>query len=419
MTKRKKWAIGLAAGLLAAVTAGMTALKRTLPDTFWVEPGQPLALAGKPWLKEMQPAIRAVQADSDTSGNATLAIFGVVPVKTVRVIEHPQRQVWVCGIPFGVKMFANGTLVVGFSDLSTVSGSHNPAKDAGLCIGDLILSVDGCPVHSNQDISTALSRASGNALSIRYRRDGMETDTTLVPVLDSTTNTWRAGMWVRDSSAGIGTLTFYDPETCCFGGLGHAISDGDTGQSLTLLSGEVAAVEIIGYEKGSPGTPGQLKGQFDPVDWGKIYANDDTGVYGCLTSAPAENPWQVANCQEVEPGAAQMITTIDGQTPQTYAIRIERVSLSEADPNRNMIVRITDPRLLEATGGIIQGMSGSPILQNGKLVGAVTHVLVNDPARGYAIFAQTMLEQADAALRNHEAEENAVEAEENRREIAG
>lgn len=409
MTKGKKRALGFAAGLGLALSIGGVILNRSLPDTFRVEPGQSLELAGQPWLKEAHSSVRAVQADSDTSRNATLAIFGVVPVKTVRVVEHPRRQVWVCGIPFGVKMFANGTLVVGFSDLSTVSGSHNPAKDAGLCIGDVILSVDGSPVHSNQDISAALSRAEGRALTVRYRRDGEETDTVLVPVLDSTTNSWRAGMWVRDSSAGIGTLTFYAPETGCFGGLGHAISDGDTGQSLSLLSGEVAAVEITGFEKGSPGTPGQLKGQFDPVDWGQIYANDATGVYGHLDTAPAENPWVVANCQEVEPGNAQIITTIDGQAPQTYAIRIERVSLSEADPNRNMIIRITDPRLLDATGGIIQGMSGSPILQNGKLVGAVTHVLINDPTRGYAIFAETMVEQADAALLAHEEETEPVE----------
>lgn len=408
MTKGKKCALGLAVGLLLALIIGIAALNRTLPDTFRVEPGQALTLAGQPWLKEMRPLVQTVQADSDTSRNATLALFGVVPVKTVRVVEHPQRQVWVCGVPFGVKMFASGTLVVGFSDLSTVSGSHNPAKEAGLCIGDVILSVDGSPVHSNQDISAALGRAEGRALTIRYRRDGAETETTLVPVLDNTTNTWRAGMWVRDSSAGIGTLTFYDPDSGGFGGLGHAISDGDTGQSLTLLSGEVAKVEITGYEKGSPGTPGQLKGQFNSVDWGQIYANADTGVYGHLDSPTEENPWPVANSQEVEPGTAQMITTIEGRTPQTYTIKIERVSLSEADPNRNMIIRITDPRLLEATGGIIQGMSGSPILQNGKLVGAVTHVLINDPTRGYAIFAQTMLEEEDAAFANHEMEENTV-----------
>lgn len=403
MAKWKKWALAALAG--AAVTLGGygSALNRALPDTFQVEPGEALCFEGMPWLRERRAGVQPVQADNDTSGNATLALFGVVPVKTVRVVEHTRRQVWVCGLPFGVKMFANGTLVVGFSDLSTVSGSRNPAKEAGLCIGDMILSVDGEPIHSNQDISAALGRAAGQPLSVRYRREGQEADTTLTPVMDSTTNTWRAGMWVRDSSAGIGTLTFYEPESGLFGGLGHAISDGDTGQSLALLSGEVTQVDITGCEKGCPGAPGQLKGEFDPVDWGEIYANDETGVYGHLDTAPAENLWPVAHCQEVEPGTAQIVTTIEGRTPQTYTIRIERVSLTEADPNRNMIIRITDPRLLEATGGIVQGMSGSPILQNGKLVGAVTHVLINDPTRGYAIFADTMAERAEAALLGHAA----------------
>ena len=205
----------------------------------------------------------------------------------------------------------------------------------------------------------------------------------------------RAGIWVRDSSAGIGTLTFADTEHGTFAGLGHAVSDSDTGTDLTLLTGEafrslLAAAAVVRVR--------ELRGEFGGQQpFGDIKANTSTGVYGVLTnSAQAGENIPVANLQEVYPGEAEIVTTISGQTAQRFAVRIERVNMTASDPNRNLLLRITDPELLRATGGIVQGMSGSPILQDGRLVGAVTHVLVNDPTRGYGIFAATMLKRADA-----------------------
>ena len=201
-------------------------------------------------------------------------------------------------------------------------------------------------------------------------------------------------MWVRDSSAGVGTLTFVDPEKGVFAGLGHPISDGDTGESIALRSGEIVPCEITGCSMGTVGSPGELKGKFLSAHAiGSIRINGENGVYGTTRTGFSGQTMPVAFAQEVETGDAQILATVSGETPHTYHVRIEKIS--DADPRRNMVIRVADKALLTRTGGIVQGMSGSPILQNGRLVGAVTHVLVNDPTRGYGIFAQTMLEQAE------------------------
>lgn len=388
----------LAAALTVAVVlgAGGIWLNRALPDTFQVAPGRELELCSLPWIRPME--INGDQAATnlgqDASRNTTLAIWGLLPVKTVREVQTPRTQVQVCGTPFGIKMFSQGALVVGFSDVVTGQGSCNPAKDAGLRMGDLILEADGEKVSSNQELSQAIGRAAGKTVELEYSRDGTLHTASLTAVLDSSVDRWRAGMWVRDSSAGIGTMSFYLPDSGIFAGLGHPISDSDTGQQVSLSSGTAARVTITGWERGNPGLPGQLQGTFQDTDLGSILKNGDTGVYGALEVLAGGVSYPVANRQEVHTGAARMYTTIQGETPQLYQVEIEKVSLLEGDPNRNMVVKVTDPRLLEETGGILQGMSGSPLIQDGMLVGVVTHVLVNDPTRGYGIFAQTMAEQA-------------------------
>ena len=199
-------------------------------------------------------------------------------------------------------------------------------------------------------------------------------------------------MWVRDSSAGVGTLTFVSAQGV-FAGLGHPISDSDTGEKIALRSGEIVPCQITGCSKGTAGSPGELKGQFLSAHAiGTICINGQQGVYGTARTAFSGRVMEIAFAQEVQTGEAEILSTISGQEPRTYRVRIEKIS--DADDRRNMVLRVVDPALLARTGGIVQGMSGSPILQNGRLVGAVTHVLVNDPTRGYGIFAQTMLEQA-------------------------
>ena len=387
----------LAAGAAALALGCLTYLYTQLPDTFMVPQGQTLTLAQMPWLVPLEPTGAAAAQAVPTGGsyNVTLSVLGGIPVKTVRAVVVDRRAVTVCGTPFGIKMFSDGAMVVAFTDIRTASGSANPAKAAGLKMGDVIVSIDGQKTVDNDDVSAAIQAAEGCPVQLVYTRDGAEHTTSLQPVQDADSERWRAGMWVRDSSAGIGTLTFVDNSTGIYAGLGHSISDADTGQSIALLSGEVAPVTITGYVAGAAGAPGELKGRFTgEAAMGDILINGATGVYGSIRKVM---DMVVAQAQEVSEGPARILTTIGGDEPAWYDAVIEQVSLTEEDPNRNMVIRITDPELLAATGGIVQGMSGSPIVQNDRLVGAVTHVLVNDPTRGFGIFAENMLSSADAA----------------------
>ena len=272
--------------------------------------------------------------------------------------------------------------------------------DKALKLGDLLVSLNGQKELNNDRAAEAIQESGGSALRLVYRRGGQEHEAELTPAWDEETGQYRAGMWLRDSAAGVGTLTFADPENRSYGGLGHAISDRDTGKSVALRAGEVVPVEIVGLTRGTRGEPGELKGVFGQSGaMGSILANDETGVYGRLmTDIPQGQPMEVAMPQEVQAGPAKILATAAGRTPEWYDVTIERVNLNSRDANRDLLLRVTDAKLLEKTGGILQGMSGSPIVQNGRLVGAVTHVLVNDPAKGYGIFAKTMLDSADRAL---------------------
>ena len=392
---------GLAAVLLcflALVGVLVLALRAALPDTFYTAETE-LRIASMPWVtvqQKQETVAQAGNANEDKSRNVTLSLFGTIPLKTVRTVNVETRSVQVCGTPFGVKMFSDGALVVAFSDQYTNLGTENPAKEAGLKLGDLIVSAGEHAVRSNEELTQAITDAAGNAIPIVYRRDGVQHTTMLTPVQDASTGAYRAGLWVRDSSAGIGTMTFLDPLNGTFAGLGHAISDTDTGADITLLSGEIVPVVITGCVSGTAGSPGELRGEFSAAAAGTVLANDSTGVYGEYLAAMSGQSCPVMQPQEIALGDAEIWTTISGSTPRAYSVRIEQVNMTSSDPNRNLLVKVTDPELLAATGGIVRGMSGSPIVQNGRLVGAVTHVLVNDPTRGYGIFATTMLEKADS-----------------------
>lgn len=388
----------LLAFLLLLAGACIAGLAAALPDTFYTaDAPTALRVASMPYLtaQKKQGSVAADSASPDTSANVTLALFGVLPVKTVRAVSTPRRTVQVCGTPFGVKLFSDGALVVAFSDRYTALGSENPAKAAGLRLGDLIVSAGGREVRSNDDLTAAIQVADGRPLPVVYRRGGAQYTAELVPVKDEQGD-YKAGVWVRDSGAGIGTMSFIDPAHGTFAGLGHSISDADTGADLTLLSGEIVPVTITGCIRGAAGSPGELRGEFSAASAGTVLANDTAGVYGQYSGSQTGHSMPVANLQEVIPGDAELWTTVQGTTAQPYKVKIERVTMTGSDPNRNLLIRVTDARLLEATGGIVQGMSGSPIVQNGQLAAVLTHVLVNDPTSGYAIFAATMLEKADA-----------------------
>ena len=385
-----------AAYLLVAILVALGWLWHSLPSEILLEPGQTLSLPRFSFIEPLRSTGSRNAASTQAVGSyqVTLSLGGWLPIKTVRALVETRPAVTVCGTPFGVKMFSEGALIVGFSDLNTAEGTVNPAKKAGLRLGDRVVRMDGVLTETNDAVHDALEAAAGAPVRLIYIREGEQFQTQLTPAWDSTAGQWRAGMWVRDSSAGVGTMTFVDNDVGVFAGLGHPISDGDTGESIALRSGEIVPCEITGCSMGTVGSPGELKGKFLSAHAiGSIRINGENGVYGTTRTGFSGQTMPVAFAQEVETGDAQILATVAGETPRTYHVRIEKIS--DADPRRNMVVRVVDKALLTRTGGIVQGMSGSPILQNGRLVGAVTHVLVNDPTRGYGIFAQTMLEQAE------------------------
>ena len=338
---------------------------------------------------------RAVTAPSQTL-KYSAKLFGVVPLRDVNVSASDVRKVAVAGTPFGIKMFSDGVMVVGFSDIETSAGYICPAKNAGIKAGDVIIRLGNTEIKSIDDVEKYLKKNGTAAMTAVFLRDGMEMSATFAPVVDVTANTPRTGMWVRDSSAGVGTMTFYDVQKSMFAGLGHGIKDADTQKDIRLLSGEIVPVKITGVTKSHNGEAGELKGIFtSSFATGKILANSTNGVYGTVFDVPKDNIMAVAPPQDITTGAAQILTTVSGSAPQKYDIVIEKIALNGSNSNKNMIIRITDPKLLSITGGIVQGMSGSPIIQNGKLVGAVTHVFVNQVERGYAVFAQNMLDSMD------------------------
>ena len=407
--KRMQRAKLAAAYLLLALAAALGWLYSCLPDRVYLEPGQALYLPRFAWVEPQRGHGSRNVASTRAVGSyqTTLTLGGWLPIKTIRAVVTERPRVTVCGTPFGVKMFSEGALIVGFSEIGQADGgTSNPAKEAGLRLGDRVICIGQTRTESNDAVKEALDAAEGQSVEVVYIRSGEQKLTALTPVWDDAAGQWRAGMWVRDSSAGVGTLTFADEELGVFAGLGHPISDSDTGESVALRSGEIVPCEITGCSAGTAGSPGELKGHFlSARAIGTIRINGENGVYGTTRTHFSGQLREIAFAQEVVTGPAEIWATIEGETPRAYRIQIERVS--DADPRRNLVIRVTDPSLLSATGGIVQGMSGSPILQNGRLVGAVTHVLVNDPTRGYGIFAQTMLEQAKNALQNGAEAQNA------------
>ncbi len=289
------------------------------------------------------------------------------------------------GTPFGIKIRSDGVMVISVAD-------NSPAQKAGIKAGDIISVVNGETVNSNAGLAAAIQLQSET--SILLRRNDAEILLTLTPVSEN--GFLKIGAFVRDSAAGIGTLTFYNPENHSFAGLGHAVSDTATGSIVPLGSGEITCADICGIVKGKEGCAGELCGVITPnSDIGSISANTPVGIFGTVTEdfSYSADCLPVAFRSEVRTGKAEIITTADSSGPKRYSIEIERLNIFDQNGSKALVIRITDKELLSLTGGIVRGMSGSPIIQSGKLVGAVTHVFVNDPTRGYAVFADTMLLQ--------------------------
>ena len=342
-------------------------------------------------------AIPAAGTCSD-SEQVTFSLFGAIPVKNVEVRRTEAPVFAVGGRPFGIKLLMEGVMVTGLGDVEGQDGSLScPAEESGLCKGDIIRLADGEVLTSNDQLQQIIADSGGKVLTLSVRRGDEDIAMELQPVLSRRSGGWKGGMWVRDSIAGIGTMSFFDTKTGCFAGLGHPICDSDTGGVVPVHSGEAVPVEITDVKRGARGLAGELRGNFAMADsFGVLERNKQSGIYGRLSdealaelSADCE-VFPMAFRQEITEGDAEIYTTVSENTPERYSAEIVSVDYASGGSSKNMVIRITDPRLLDAAGGIVQGMSGSPIIQNGKLVGAVTHVFVADPAKGYGIFAENM-----------------------------
>ena len=299
------------------------------------------------------------------------------------------------GETVGIQMKMDGVLVAGVTDVATAEGTVCPARDAGLRAGDVITAVDGKAVHSAIELLDAVERLPGGAATVTVSRDGRERAVTVTPAREKSGGL-RLGLWLRDGVAGIGTVTYLDPQTGAFGALGHGVNDPETGVLLPLADGDVCRARVVDVKRGASGAPGELSGSFDAGDViGCINSNTASGIFGVISGSLGAlgEPVPVGEPEDVVKGPATILACVDGQGVREYDVLIARSGMA-AGSGRDLTVSVIDPDLLAQTGGIVQGMSGSPILQNGKLVGAVTHVLVNDPKKGYGIFIRNMLDAA-------------------------
>lgn len=331
--------------------------------------------------------------------NVSLKMFGVIPFSTTTVSVVDKMQVAVLGTPFGIKIYTDGVLVVDIKGVKTNAGLKEPAKAAGLKVGDYIRSVDGNRVFSNEGLAELVQQSGGNEMTFSILRSNKNKTIKIKPLKESDSGKYRVGIWVRDSSAGVGTLTFYSPFNNTVCGLGHEISDVDTGEILNISSGEMVGAEIISVNKAKDNAPGELIGKFNYNVISKELFNRNDGIYGRLAgNLKISALTEVAHKQDVKGGKAQILTTVSGEKPKLYSCTISLLPDAYKSDTQNYIVTITDEELLDITGGIVQGMSGSPVLQNGKLVGAVTHVFLEDPAKGYGIFAENMLDTSNSVF---------------------
>ena len=391
----KKWIAKIAvcgAAVLTVLTGTVQYYARSLPDHYYTQPDRPLTVSA------VLP-VTASRIPTAAAGvqEAELRLFGILPVKTVSLTAVAPVQVYAGGEPFGIRMLMAGAMVVSLSEISTPSGSISPAAEAGIEAGDIIQEIDGIPVSSSADLQRAVSASEGQQVRVTYLRGSDERTVPVQPVWSASAKRWQTGMWVRDSTAGIGTVTYYLPAPTGgvqFAGLGHAVCDPDTGERIPLGSGDVIPVTVSSVTAGRRGTPGELHGQFHTAQSiGTLQSNDASGVYGVLSSLPPHQELlPLGFRQDISCGEAMIYTTVRGDTPQAYRVEIEEIRDRDT-AMRDLVVHVTDPALLAATGGIVQGMSGSPIIQNGRLIGAVTHVFVRDPTRGYGIFAENMYAQ--------------------------
>ncbi len=339
-----------------------------------------------------------VMTESLNEKSTEIKLLNIIPVKSTVITNSKRQYVILGGELFGIKLYTDGIIIVDFDVIETESGKISPGKEADLKIGDIVKYVNNVEIKSSSHFSKILQESKGAEVTIKFERNGEKLETKFKTVLETDSGKYRAGLWVRDSTAGLGTITFYNKENNTFAGLGHPIYDIDTNEIMPIKSGTMEDVELSEIYKSSFGNVGEICGIFTGKNKGTLSINDQTGIYGYTTiNKTLEIPLAVK--QEVKTGDAKVYCTINNSEPKYYDIEIIKIYSNSTSVNKDMIIKVTDEELLDITGGIVQGMSGSPIVQNGKLVGAVTHVFVNNPKQGYAIFAERMFNTSNKQVK--------------------
>ncbi|WP_404456377.1 SpoIVB peptidase [Virgibacillus necropolis] len=358
---------------------------------------------------EIEPTKEAVQAVSSNDFETVSAgedqlfysIAGI-PIKKVDVSVLEDLKVIPGGQSIGVQLHTVGVLVVGHHRITGTSKKLSPGEEANIKVGDIILKINGEQIKEMQDVKPFVEKAgkANESLDVTIKRGNEKIQTKLTPIMDAKENEYRIGLYIRDSAAGIGTMTFYDPKSKRYGALGHVISDMDTQKPIEIYNGAIVNSTVTSIDKGSNGTPGEKQAKFsvDADEIGTITKNSPFGIFGKLKekmdNGKYNKPMPVALSHEVEEGPAKILTVIEGEKIEEFDVEIVSSVPQKFPATKGMVIQITDPELLKKTGGIVQGMSGSPILQNGKIIGAVTHVFVNDPTSGYGVHIEWMLQEA-------------------------
>ncbi|MBP3040621.1 SpoIVB peptidase [Bacillaceae bacterium Marseille-Q3522] len=337
------------------------------------------------------------------------------PIKKTNVNVLKDIKVIPGGQSIGVKLHTIGVLVVGHHQIQTAEGKVSPGEQAGIQVGDIITKINGTKIEKMSDLSQFVQNAgkSGKAMDIVLKRDSGEVQTKLLPQKETGEELYKLGIYIRDSAAGIGTMTFYHPESKKYGALGHVISDMDTKKPIVVEDGEIVRSTVTSIEKGSNGNPGEKLARFsaDKEVIGNITRNSPFGIFGVLNrhlkNGVSDEPMPIALSHQVKEGSAQILTVVDDDEVKRFDIEIVSSIPQKFPATKGMVLKVTDEELLNKTGGIVQGMSGSPIIQDNKVIGAVTHVFVNDPTSGYGVHIEWMLNEAGINIYEGEQQEKA------------
>lgn len=341
-----------------------------------------------------------LRAEKSGNYNFSINLLGIIPLKQMQVNVIPPIHLHPSGHSIGVKLSEQGVIIAGLDSVQTHAGAVSPARDSGFRVGDFLVGVNGIELRSLEHASSVLEREGqpGRELQCEVIRNGERLVLKIAPVYDELAKKNRVGLLLRDTAAGVGTMTFYHPETGIFGALGHMITDETGSNAVDLSYGSIVDAKIISIEPGQRGKPGEKKGSFNQNEQalGKIYANTSLGIFGKLAREPEKemDVLPLGFKHQVKTGEAEILTVIEGNKIERFTIEIEKVFIQNRSASKGMVVRVTDSRLLTASGGIVQGMSGSPIIQDGKLIGAITHVFINEPTRGYGCFAEWMVTES-------------------------